>query len=116
MDRRIGGIHLKWYQRHVRHLSEALEGLEAGDHREACFHAYQSVVSLLNGILGFDPYAPAPTVKALPALIKKVQEKPPESVLRCATCLERNYYDGVDGERCVKCAELITDYLHTFIT
>ncbi|MFN3805177.1 MAG: hypothetical protein ACK4SY_08980 [Pyrobaculum sp.] len=59
-------------------------------------------------------YAPAPIVKTLPALIKRVEEKPPEPVLRCATCLERSYYAGVDGERCVKCAEIITDYLHTY--
>ncbi len=108
-------IHPKWYERHVRHLNDALMALEEGDHRAACYNAYVSVEALAKGILGYDPYGHYQSIKRLPALVKEVAgAEPPEDVAKCAACLENKAFEE-DGEKCVKCAEVISNYLYVFL-
>ncbi|MEZ0247773.1 MAG: HEPN domain-containing protein [Thermoproteus sp.] len=108
-------IHPKWYERHVRHLNDAMFALEEGDHRAACYNAYVSVEALAKGLLGYDPYGGFNDIKRLPALIKEAAgADPPEDVSRCAFCLENKAF-GEDGEKCIKCAEVISNYLYIFL-
>ncbi|MEZ0320279.1 MAG: HEPN domain-containing protein [Pyrobaculum sp.] len=110
---RLAGVHLKWYQRHMSHMAEAFEAAERGDLTEACYHSYHAVAALAKGILGLDPYAPSPLVKTLPSMIREIDEETPSELMRCAKLLEEKY--GKDEEECVKCAEILTDYLHKFL-
>ncbi|MEM0369895.1 MAG: HEPN domain-containing protein [Pyrobaculum sp.] len=110
---RVGGVHIKWYQRHLSHMSLALDSLEAGDSASACFHAYQAVATLLSGVLGLDPYDVGPQVKTLASMLKTLTTE--EEAVQCAKILEYNYFAGRDAELCIKCAEILTDYLHNFL-
>jgi HEPN domain-containing protein len=108
-------MHPKWYERHVRHLNDAISAFEEGDHRSACYNAYVSVEALAKGILGYDPYGHFQDIKRLPALVKEIAGvEPPEDVSKCAVCLESQAF-GENGERCIKCAELISNYLYVFL-
>lgn len=108
-------IHPKWYERHVRHFNDALMALEEGDARSACYNAYVSVEALAKGILGFDPYGQFQDVKRLPALIKEIAGgEPPDDVKRCAACLESKAF-AEEGEKCIKCAEVLSNYLYIFL-
>ena len=99
----------------MRHLNDAISALEEGDHRAACYNAYVSVEALAKGILGYDPYGHYQDIKRLPALVKEVAgAEPPEDVAKCAACLENKAFEE-DGERCVKCAEVISNYLYVFL-
>ncbi|RFA93508.1 HEPN domain-containing protein [Pyrobaculum aerophilum] len=111
---RLGGVHLKWYQRHISHMATALESAEMGDKRSACYHAYQAVSALLSGIVGLDPDYPGPVVKTLKSLLLKISESHPLEILQCVDELEGGYFSGQG--RCVECADLLTDYLHNFLT
>ena len=108
-------MHPKWYERHVRHLNDALAALEVGDYRAACYNAYVSVEALAKGILGYDPYGHYQNLKRLPALVREVAgAEPPEEVAQCADCLENKAF-GEDGKRCVQCAEVVSNYLYVFM-
>jgi len=108
-------IHPKWLERHYRHMKEALRGLELGDHPWACYNAFVAVRSLILGLLGRPPHSPTPSVEALPALLKKLSPNPPEEVMRCARCLEKRLTDP-KGEMCVKCADILCDYLAKLVS
>lgn len=110
---RFAGIHLKWYQRHVAHMAEASEAAERGDLAQACYHSYHAVAALAKGILGLDPYAPGPLVKTLQSMMREIDEETPGELMQCAKLLEEKY--GDEEEECVKCAEILTDYLHKFL-
>lgn len=110
----IGGIHIKWYQRHIRHLDHAIDALEKGDGVSACYNAYQAVNALLSGVLGLDPYSPGPQLKTIVAMLKDVDANIPQEVLTCAEFLEKHYYEE-RGRECVKCAEVLTDFLHRYL-
>ncbi|MFB6490788.1 MAG: HEPN domain-containing protein [Thermoproteus sp. AZ2] len=108
-------VHPKWYERHVRHLNDAITAMELGDDKMACYNAYVSVEALARGILGHNPYGDYHKVERLPALIKAVAgAEPPEEVQDCAKCLERSAFSE-SGERCIKCAEVISNYLYIFL-
>jgi HEPN domain-containing protein len=103
-------IHPKWIERHYRHMTEAIRGLERGDDSWACYNAYVAVRALLMGVLGSHPYAPTPSLHALPALLAKAVGNPSTEAVRCAYCLERRLTDP-KGDLCVKCADLISECL-----
>lgn len=108
-------IHSKWYERHVRHFNDAIAALETGDDKMACYNAYVSVEALARGILGYDPYGDFNDVKRLPALVKTIAGVGlPDDVDKCVACLEKSAF-GESGEKCIKCAEVVANYLYIFL-